>query len=153
MPGLQQLLDASHVDPANLAGIAEINTVQHPDRPGRDIVATADPDTGVVHGRVHQPHGQLAFEVRPQTANGLHHHGKLVFRGYPQASGKRRLHAGTVQARLDLRAGTKGNHQPHAETAQQCDVMDDVDEIAVLYGIPRNGQHHRAPAVGVDVGG
>ena len=153
MPQLQQFLDAGHIHPAHLAGVAKINTIQHTHRLGGHIITPTHPNTGIVHRRIHQPHGKVAFQVSSQATDGLHHHAKVLLRCNPQPFGKRRFHPGAIQPRLDLRAGTEGNDQPHAKAAQQRDVMDDVDKIPVFNRIPRYGQHHRTPAVGVDVRG
>ena len=151
MAQLQQLLDTPAVDPAHPAGVAVINTIQHPDRLGGQIIATADTDPRVVHGRVHQPHGQLAFNVGAQAANGFHHQRQMVIGRNPKPAGEGGFQAGIIQPRLDLRAATKGHHQSHTQAAKQGDVVDDINKIAVLYGIAGHGQHHRAPAMGVDV--
>ena len=75
----------------------------------------------------------------------------MVIRGDAQAAGKGRFKTGVVQPGLDLRATTKGHHQAHTQAAEQGNVVDDIDEVPVLDGIARHGQHNGSAAMSIDV--
>lgn len=132
--------------------MTEVDAIEHADWPRRHIVAAADPNPGVVHRRVDQPHGQLAFQVGAQAADGFHHQRQVRFRRDSQAPHEGGLNAGAIQPCLDLRTGAKSHHQANTEAAEQGNVVDDVDEIAMGDGVAGNGQHHGPAPVGVDVG-
>ncbi|GGE52257.1 hypothetical protein GCM10011533_00820 [Streptosporangium jomthongense] len=73
----------------------------------------------------------------------------MVFRGDTQVTGKRRFQTGLIQATLNLRARPEGNNQSHTETAQQRDVMNDVDKIFMYNRIAREGKYDRATTMGI----
>ena len=75
----------------------------------------------------------------------------MVIGGDAQAPCEGGFQAGIIQSRLNLGAATERHHQLDAKAAEQSDVVDDVDKIAVLNGIPGHGQDDGSAAMGVDV--
>ena len=93
----------------------------------------------------------MAFEVGAQAADGFHDQRQVLIGGDAQAAGEAGFEAGVVQAGLDLRPAAEGDHKFDAEAAEQGNVVDDVDEVAVFDGVTGHGEDDGAAAVGVDV--
>ena len=65
---------------------------------------------------------------------------------------KPRRQTGLLQSLIYLRPGPVDQHQAHAETVEQGDVMNDVGEILMLRGLTPQHQHEGLAPVRIDVG-
>src|SRR5690554_208538 len=149
---VQLAADALAVDAAHLAGVVVVHPVHHADGPRGDEVAAGDAQARALHGRGGHVHGQTRLDGDAQLTDGVDHafQGRLV--GDAQALVEARLQAALGQPRLDLRTRAVHQHQAHPQAVQQHQVVDDVAEVDMFDGVPRQHDHEGTLAVRVDVG-
>ena len=52
---------------------------------------------------------------------------------------------------INLRAGTVHQHQSHPQTAQQCDILNNIGKVIVFNGLAAKHQHKGFTPVCIDV--
>ena len=56
------------------------------------------------------------------------------------------------EAAFDLRARAVDQHQPHTQTVQQHQVVNDIAKVGMRHAVAGEHDHEGAVAVGVDIG-
>src|SRR6185369_10624424 len=148
---IQRAHDAADVDFAHQAGMLEIDSVEHADRPGRDEVAGYHAHGRAGHRRIGQPltEGRLDF-VAQLTGRFL---GRVErhFVGDAHAVRIARLMALGLELFCDLRPEAVHQHDLHAHALDQREVLGDVLQLAGCHRLAGHADDESLAPVHVDV--
>ncbi|CAM5620330.1 hypothetical protein SSTU70S_01056 [Stutzerimonas stutzeri] len=148
---VEQAADALAVDAPHLAGVVQVDPVEHADRSRGDEVAAGHAQPRALHRRGGHVHRQPRFQRDAHLPDRIDHAFQRRCVGDAQVTVIARLDAARRQARLDLRARAERQHQTHAEAVQQHQVVDDVGEVGMLQAVARQHDDEGAVAVRIDV--
>src|SRR5690606_2188907 len=108
---------------------------------------------GAVHGGIGQAHGQGCLHGYSSATHRVLDtgHGGLV--GDPLMIVEHRLQARRRQPLFNLGAGAVDQDNADSQGVEQCDIVNDMGEVAVQHPVPRQGDDKGFAPVHIDIGG
>jgi len=137
---------------AYLAGMLVIYSVTDTQRAGHDEISGGHTNVCTGHGCVGKTHGKQGLDFDTHTAGRLLHASQCRAVRNAQPVGIDQLYLACLKPTLDLRSCPVHQDQPDSKAVQQCNIMDQVAELRVGYGLAPEGEHEGASPVCMDIG-
>ncbi len=151
-PHVEGAHQPGHIDPPHLAGVLEVDAIDHPHRLRGDEVAREHAHRGPGHGGVGQALAEGGLDLVAQLPGGLLGAVQRHFVGdaHPQV-GARWVPLG-AQLLVDLRPETMHQHDAHAHALNEGQILRQIGQLARRYGLACNADHKGLVAKLVDIG-
>ena len=147
------LTNGIHVDAPHFTGVLIVETAAHAYRFGHHEVAADQPDAGVMHGRVGQPHGEQAFQLQAQCADRRHDAIQRGAVGDAHVLLEGGLDTGFRQPGANLWAGAMDQYQLDAQAIEQCQIVNQGRQARAVQQLPGQHDHKSSAPVRIDIRG